>query len=54
LLREVKAVREVSSSDSGRGIRGIDSGEGQRVVPELTVLKANTDRRTYLRQPIVK
>jgi hypothetical protein len=57
LMKELAPVRPVSRSSSSEGsriLRRLDSGRDSQVLPELVVLRANQDKKSYLKAPVVR
>ena len=52
-LGPVRAEPE-SSSEGSQILRRLDSGKESQILPELVVLRANQDKRSYLRAPVVR
>jgi hypothetical protein len=56
LMKELGPVRAEpeSSCEGSRILRRLDSGKESQILPELVVLRANHDKRSYLRAPLVR
>lgn len=56
LMKELGPIRAEpeSSSEGSRILRRLESGRETQVLPELVVLRANQDKRSYLRAPVVR
>lgn len=56
LMKELGPVRAEpeSSSEGSQILRRLDSGKESQILPELVVLRANQDKRSYLRAPVVR